>query len=448
MRPTRRLHWGIALWAALGLLVSLLWLPEPGVLAWLAAGQILVALLVLDVVLVLRMPLPEVERIPPRSLALGAESAVKLKFTNLAPRRLQLRVFDHYPVDHTQLLDGLPRNLSIEPNDPDSEALPWTEISYRILPIRRGMARFGRVELLLAGPLGLVRRRCEAAEVQERRVFPNFREVARYALLALADRLGSMGIRQLRRRGQGLDFKQLRDYRDGDLLRQIDWKATARRQRLISREYQDERNQQVVFLLDCGRRMRAREGQITHFDHVLNALLLLSTVALRQEDSVGFLTFSNQGRPRWLPPQRGRGAMHLILQQVYDLETSRAPSDFAEAARRLLVHQRRRALVVLVTNLREEDSGELRSALATLRRRHLVVLASLQEEVLREITDGAVEGFEDALKLAETHRHLAARRVVHEAARQQGTQVLDVRPRELPVALVNRYLQIKGSGLL
>lgn len=446
MRPTRRLHWGIALWGALGLLVSLLGLPAHGVWGWALAGLLLAGAALLDAVLAFQTPIPEVERTPPRSLALGAESEVKLRLTNVAGRRLDLQVFDHYPVDHTQLVSGLPRALRLERSGDEAEA--WTEIHYRILPTRRGLARFGHLELLMAGPLGLVRRRCRAAEAQERRVFPNFREVARYALLALADRLGSMGIRQLRRRGQGLDFKQLRDYRDGDLLRQIDWKATARRQRLISREYQDERNQQVVFLLDCGRRMRAREGQITHFDHVLNALLLLSTVALRQEDSVGFLTFSNQGRARWLPPQRGRGAMHLILQQVYDLETSRAPSDFAEAARRLLVHQRRRALVVLVTNLREEDSGELRSALATLRRRHLVVLASLQEEVLREITDGAVEGFEDALKLAETHRHLAARRVVHEAARQQGTQVLDVPPRELPVALVNRYLQIKGSGLL
>lgn len=447
MKPTRRFGWGIAIWAAIGLTIALLGLPSVGVMVWLGAGGFLLLVLVIDIVQAIQTPVPEVERTPPRSLALGAESDVILKLTNVASRRLKLEVFDHYPVDHTQLIEGLPRQIALAPSESEGPE-SWTELNYSLLPVKRGLARFGRAELLLEGPLGLIQIRLRPGEAQERRVYPNFREVSRYALLALADRLGSMGIRQLRKRGQGLDFKQLRDYRDGDLLRQIDWKATARRQRLISREYQDERNQQVVFLLDCGRRMRAREGNITHFDHVLNSILLLSTVALRQEDSIGFLTFSNTGRPRWLPPQRGRGAMHLILQQVYDLETSTAPSDFAEAARRLLVHQRRRALVILVTNLREEDSGELRHALATLRRRHLVVLASLQEEVLTQVTDGAIEGFESALQLAEAHRHLAARRVVHEAARQQGTIVLDVPPRELPVALVNRYLQIKGSGQL
>ncbi len=447
MKPTRRMGWGIAIWAAVGLTISIIGLPQVGVLAWAGTGGLLLLAVIYDLVVAIQTPPPEVERTPPRSLALGAESDVVLKLTNVAQRRLKIDVFDHYPVDHSQLIEGLPRQIVLDPSRGE-ESESWTEFKYSLLPIKRGLALFGRAELLIDGPLGLIQWRTRLGEPQERRVYPNFREVSRYALLALADRLGSMGIRQLRRRGQGLDFKQLRDYRDGDLLRQIDWKATARRQRLISREYQDERNQQVVFLIDCGRRMRAREGEITHFDHVLNSILLLSTVALRQEDSIGFLTFSNTGRPRWLPPQRGRGAMHLILQQVYDLETSTAPSDFAEAARRLLVHQRRRALVILVTNLREEDSGELRHALATLRRRHLVVLASLQEEVLKEVTDGAIEGFESALQLAEAHRHLAARRIVHEAARQQGTIVLDVPPRELPVALVNRYLQIKGSGQL
>jgi uncharacterized protein (DUF58 family) len=278
------------------------------------------------------------------------------------------------------------------------------------------------------------------------RVYPNFKAVAQHALMAVDAQVRQMGVKRQRQRGAGLDFHQLREYRVGDVLRQIDWKATSRQRKLISREYQEERDQRVVFVLDCGRRMSARDGDLSHFDHALNAILLLAYVAIRQGDSVGLLTFS--GMDRWLPPVKGAGGMTTVLNQVYDLDTTLEPSDFLEASYRVMRHMPKRALVVLVTNLREEDSEELQPALHMLRRRHLVLLASLREQVIDERLDRPVERLQDALQVAMATQYVAERRRVHESVGGFGIQVLDVSPSGLPPALVDRYLDLKSSGAL
>ena len=134
--------------------------------------------------------------------------------------------------------------------------------------------------------LGLWKKNIIQPLKSEVRNYPNFSSVMKYSLLATDQRLNQMGILKKRRRGEGLNFHQLREYRDGDSLRQIDWNATARTHKLISRDYQEERDQQIIFLVDCGRRMLAHDDQLSHFDHTLNAILLLSHVALRQGDAV------------------------------------------------------------------------------------------------------------------------------------------------------------------
>ncbi len=320
------------------------------------------------------------------------------------------------------------------------------EIHYRIRALRRADHPFGRVELLALSPSGLWRRRLWAGEAKPVRVLPNFEPVARYALLALADRLGQMGIRFQRRRGEGLEFRELREYRQGDSLRQIDWKATARWQKAISRQYEEERNQQIVLLLDCGRRLRAQDGDLSHFDHSLNAALLLAWVALRQGDLVGLATMG--GIDRHLPAVKGRGGLAALVGTVYDLEPTLEPADYQAAAAALLARQRRRALVVVLTNLHDEDSDELQPALRLLCARHLVLLASLREQSLREVTAQAPETFDQAIEIAATHGYLAARQKAHEKVKGQGALLLDVEPDRLAIEVVNRYLEIKRGGQL
>jgi len=323
----------------------------------------------------------------------------------------------------------------------------WLRAGYRLHLTDRGRQDFPAVDLRLLSPLRLwlVPETLPVADAV--RVFPNFARIAQYTLLATDNRLSQLGVLNRRRRGEGMEFHQLRDYRQEDSPRQIDWKASARLGRLISREHQDERDQQIVFLLDCGSRMRARDGDLSHFDHTLNALLLLAYVALNQGDAVGIATFGH-AQPRYLPPRKSVSTVNRLLNAVYDLQPSLQTPDYLQAAENLVKRLSKRAFVVLVSNLRDEDDDTLGPAMALLGRRHAITLASLQEPVLDDILAAPVDDFDAALTRAAALQYAHARRRQAAMLRHGGVQIVDVSPRDLPLALINHYWQRKRAGAL
>ena len=434
MIPSRRALGLLCAWLVLGAAASFAGGLVP---LWLAAAAVGGALLAADALLVWRSPVPSVVRRVPPAISVGLWTRVHLSIENGGRRGLRLRVFDHLPPRTRS--DGLPLVLAL-PAGTRAEAL------YSLWPEQRGLHPFGPVELWMRSRLGLWERRGHCPAEQSVRAYPNFRAAAGYELLAAANRTGALGIRRRPRRGEGLEFHQLRDYREGDSLRQIDWKATARLQRAISREYQDERDQQIVFLLDCGRRLHTRDGERSHFDAALDAVLLASHVALRQGDAVGLLTFG--GEQRWLAPRKGIGQANALLNSVYDLQSGARSADYTAAARELVLRVRKRGLVVLVSNLRDEDADELAASLRLLSRHHLVLLASLREIALGEALRKPIGGLDDALRVASVRHHLEQRREALRPLAQRGALLLDSEPQGLPIALVNRYLDIKAAGLL
>jgi uncharacterized protein (DUF58 family) len=390
-----------------------------------------------DAIEVRRRPAPRVERDVPHAVSVGVGTRVGLRVENDSARPLALELSDHHPAEART--EGLPIALQLAPG-------ARAECDYLLWPLERGDHRFEPVEVRIGSRLGLWRCQRRCGEAFAVRAYPNFRAAVGYELLAAENRVGALGIRRRRRRGEGLEFHQLREYRAGDSLRQIDWKATARVQRAFSREYQDERDQQIVFLLDCGRRLHTRDGEQSHFDSALDAILLAAHVALRQGDAVGLMTFS--GERRWLAPRKGVGQVNALLGSVYDLNTGARAADYAAAARDLMASVRKRALVVLVSNVRDEDAEELRSCLRLLSRRHLVLLASLRETALSEALEQPIDDLEAALRVASIRLYLEQRRAALRTLERSGALLLDSAPAELPVALVNRYLDIKAAGVL
>jgi uncharacterized protein (DUF58 family) len=432
MRPAPALVALFAGWALLGLLVSASLLP---IAAWGIAGGVVVLLALLDGRALLRRVPPRVARTLPEVLPLGLEREVELCLTSARAQRLD--VHDLHPPGWAS--SGLPRRLQL-PAESD------TRLRYRLQPTMRGDFRFDGVHLRLHSPWALWRRTLVAGDAQRVRVYPNFAPLARLALLGSEQASRLVGAHLKRRRGEGTDFHQMRDYRIGDSLRQVDWKATARTRRLISREYQDERNQQLLLVVDTGRRMLARDGALAHFDRALDAALVVGYLALRQGDAVGLL--ATGGAQRWVAPQRGLGAIDVLLRASYDLQPDAVATDYLAAATELALRQRRRALVMLVTNLRDEDIEDVLAAVRLLQQRHRVVVASLREEALDAALATPPEGLPDALRAAAAARYLEQRGAAHEALRQHRVTVLDVTCAELPGALVERYLAIKRDGLL
>ena len=193
---------------------------------------------------------------------------------------------------------------------------------------------------------------------------------------------------------------------------------------------QEQRDQSVVFLLDTGRRMRALDGGVPQFDHVLNAILLVAHVALRQGDQVAVKSFG--GTDRWLPPMKGSHAMPVLLNHLYDYQTTPAPSDFSGAVEKLMARQRRRSLVILLTNLRGEDGKELLPAMQVLQSRHLVLLASMREGVVQDAFSEPVDSFSSALRYLAADRYVQERREILASLGASGILTLDSTAKEFP----------------
>lgn len=422
----------LAGWGLLGLAVLFAGVPA---MAWWATGAAVVLLGVLDGVALLRLPTPAVSRQVPESLPLGIERDVQLHLRST--RTLRVEVFDRPP--GAWPLQGLPARLKL---------LPATDstLTYRLRPIARGDAHFQAPQLRLHSPLRLWRQLRGAGSGQSVKVYPDFAPLTRFALFSADQASRLVGAHLKRRRGEGTDFHQMREYRIGDSLRQIDWKATARARKLISREYQDEKNQQLVLMLDTGRRMLAQEDALSHFDHALNAALVVAYLALRQGDAVGL--FAAGSARRWVAPKRSMGAIDTLLRASYDLQPQAVATDYLAAATELSLHQRRRSLVMLVTNLRDEDIDDLLVAVRMLQRRHLVCVASLRERELDEALARPVGDLADAVHAGAIARYLEQRAAAHDTLRRNHVMVLDVTCADLPAALVERYLAVKRDGLL
>ena len=380
----------------------------------------------------------------PPSFALGARRTVSLSFETEGSVQWHGQVYDD--VDASFHYEGLPASVDLLPGK-------RVELTYEVTPTRRGEARFGAAQLRVRSRWGW----CELLErlgvEEERRVYPDFAQIARYTWLAGDRRLQEIGIKTYQQRGEGTDFKQLAEYRYGDPVRHIDWKATLRLGKPIIREFQDERDQCILLLIDCGRRMRAddRHSSVgsSHFDQVLNAVMLLSYVALNQGDAVGALTFGTPpGAEKSFAPKKGAQALNALMGELYGVQPTPTHSDYVSAAVDLLKRHNKRALVIIITNFRDEDSSELGFALRLLRSRHLVMLASLRERIVGELISQPLDRGEAVLDIASAHLYEQSRRDAFNRLADRGPLMIDAEPEQLGVQLVNRYHAVKRAGLI
>lgn len=441
MRPAPRLIALTLVWALLGaapVAASRLAPALSGLLlmAWALTGLGLALVAVLDLARGRGRPAPRARRHLPSALSVQVRHRVRIDLVS-ADLPGPVVLADEHPGDDGAT--GLPTLIHPAPET-------TTRVEYGYRPGQRGLARFGRVRLWLASPLGLWSLCQYASETVSVPVYPDFSLISA-DLEARHPRARTLGQRLRIRSGEGLEFHQLRDYQPGDSPRRIDWKATARRRQLISREYQDEQNQQVISLLDGGRRLALPVAGLTGLDHALNASLLLSWSALAQGDRPGALVFSGETE-RWIAPVRGRGGIHQILNGLYDLHPDHHASDFTRAARRLHRHCPQRALVVLMTRLQPDDTEDLLEALALLGRRHQVMIGDMRLPAQAALAHEPVADFETALRVAGDAHHEREQRELRTRVRHAGATVVQATPARLPAHLNAAYLQLKRAGRL
>ena len=350
------------------------------------------------------------------------------------------------------LHDALPRAFVASERATDPIALgphDSAEVPFRVVGRARGEAILGDVALTVRTPLGLVGRTLRYSLGDRVIVAPSLAGVRRFRWLAVHERLAAAGVRDARRRGEGRSFARLRDYVVGDDPRHIDWKATARRGHPITREFTVEQSQTVYLLVDAGRSMTQLAGDFPRFEYALSSALVLADVAVRAGDRVGALVFDDQLRAL-VPAQRGTPAIHALRTALVPVQPSLVEPDYAAAFRALALRQRKRALIVMLTDV--IDARAARSLLAHLTRgasRHLAIVVALRNEALLAASTQRVSRDPAAIYLrAATEELLDERAVALQRMRDAGVVVLDVAPDAMAAAVVSQYLELKARGAL
>ncbi len=383
-------------------------------------------------------PSLEIQRVIPSVIPVDKWLEVKISIKHTFASDTRIKLFDQYPT--SEKMEGLPVELTLEPGKTSS-------LSYWFKPLNRGELRFQPSHVLQTSFFGFWQFSSTQGNPSMVKVYPDISRIKGYIHLATSHQTAQLGIRLQQRRGEGMEFHQLREFQQGDSPRRIDWKASSRRQKLIAREYQDEKDQQVIFMLDSGRNMRSKDENLSHFDHALNALLLLSYVALHEGDAVGLLSFSGE-QDRWMKPVKSVGGINQILSTLYDLQPSTRASDYLKAAEYLKAHYQKRSLIILISNLRDEATADLTPALSLLVKDHLVLFANLREMVLNKTLAAPVQTFDQALGFYGTFEYLKQRNKGQKRINQMGVSALDVTPDKLPIHLVNSYYSLKRSAKL
>lgn len=425
-----------ARWFALAAVASLGFFVHVG--AALLADLILVALAALDVLLDRAGPGMEVVRTAPGHMALEHPAPVRVRLVNDAARARRVRVTDDLPPE-------LVREGEAE-WDGWVGAFGEADWAYSVEARARGTHALGDLHVRVRTPLGLVWRSRRLERSDEVRVQPGYRDLRRYDPLSQAHRTRHPGLRTLRQRGEGSSFESLREYVQGDDPRQIEWKASARHGGLVVRQYEAERSQNVVLAVDAGRLMGERIGRFRRIDHALRAALVLGYLAESRQDRVGLFVFSDRVHT-FLPPAR-RG-MARMADLFTDVRARPVESDYPGAMVQLARRLRRRALVVLFTDV--VDPGASRALLAhlgTASRRHFTVVVTVRNPEVAELAR-VPAGEEGAPWLrAAAEEILAARSRALAGMRRAGVLVADVEPDAAVSAAVNAYLEVKRKALL
>ncbi len=342
-----------------------------------------------------------------------------------------------------------------EPGRADPEILEFdippggtARLVYHYRPEKRGDVVFPYVYLRVRGRWGLIVRRLRIPLETKCQVYPNLIQTRRWDLLARKGALFAAGFKPIGRFGRGTEFSQLREYVPDDEFRSIDWKGSARKGKLVVREYEVERSQPLALFIDCGRQMIGRIDEHTRLDYAINAALMLAYVAILKGDQVGVVAFGSKIQ-HYIAPRRGVPQLNRIIEALYDAQPTEVESDYAGAIRRFLATWRKRSLIVLFSDLVDPSaSSVLLRHLPSLHPRHLPLAVLMKDPELtsieRQVPSDTSELFEKAVACdLATSRDLAARQL-----RQAGCLVMDVAPEELTVAVVNEYLKLKARSLI
>lgn len=407
--------------------------------AALAAAIFAGAALAADLALLPHPSLISIRRALPEPFAMRVRSHIRYVVQNRSRAAI-----------HAAIVEAPAELLSYEVDECELDVPPHSEADAQrpVLPVARGSGRLNALFAWYRSPIGLLHRRVRLEQPQEIRVYPDLSAVERYGSLRVRNRLIEAGLRRMRLRGTGTEFESVREWSSGDSFRSIDWKATARSGKVMVAQYEVERSQNVMILLDAGRLMMARAGDQRKFDYAITAALSVATVASLANDKVGVIAFAREILRAVAPRQSGR-SLDKIAAQMHDIEPRFEEADYHKGFSYLRSHVHKRSLVIFFTDIIDPAAQSAALAqLGSIARRHLVVCVFMNdaavETALSEVPETKVSAYEQSVALELRNERQAAAAFLS----RMGVRVIDVPAAQLTTALIDRYLEIKQRGEL
>lgn len=401
---------------------------------------LLLGILLIDILLLYRNKIGvQAERHLPEKLSNGDDNEIGIRIVNRFHFQVSVKIIDELPVQWQV------RDFKIESILNSGEEKKFT---YQVRPTERGEYYFGNLNVFSSSILGLISRKQQFSAAAMVRNYPSFLQLKKYDFLAFTNRLKLFGLKKIRRIGHTMEFEQIKDYTPGDDVRNINWKATAKRNNLMVNQFQDEKSQPVYSIIDKGRVMKMPFEGLSLLDYAINATLVISNIVLKKHDKAGMFTFSRKVEDRVIA-QRRSAQMHQILESLYNIETDFSESDFSRLYVDLKRNIKQRSLLLLFTNFETMDALHRQLAyLQAINRSHLLVVIFFENTELKSFLNQKASTTHQVFEKTIAEKFIYEKKLIVNELHKYGIHCILTPPENLTVNTVNKYLEIKARGLL
>ncbi|MEM8765224.1 MAG: DUF58 domain-containing protein [Bacteroidota bacterium] len=379
------------------------------------------------------------QRILPDKLSNGDENPIQFKIGNEYLFPIRIKAIDEIPFQFQKR---------------DFEQFSHLEkggskmFQYNLRPTERGTYSFGSLNVFAESTIGFLSRRYRFDENAEIPVYPSFLQLRKYDLIAFTNRLHQYGLKKIRRIGHTMEFEQIKEYVQGDDIRNINWKATAKKSQLMVNQYQDEKSQPIYSVIDRGRVMKMPFDALSLLDYAINATLVISNIAIKKQDKAGMLAFSNKVENR-VVAERRNSQMSLILETLYNLETNFVESDFSRLYIDIKRNINQRSLLLLYTNFETLDALHRQLGyLQALSKQHLLVVIFFENTELNHFAETQPKNTLQVFEQTIAEKFIYEKKLIVNELNRYGIQTILTKPEDLTINTINKYLEIKARGLL
>jgi len=379
------------------------------------------------------------ERLVPEKLSNGDENEIGINILNSYLFPVGVKILDEIPHQFQK------RDFGIETILGKGKAKAF---QYYLRPTERGVYSFGNLNIFTRSPIGLISKKHTFDNAREVPVYPSFLQLRKYDLMAFTNRLFEYGLKKIRRIGHTMEFEQIKDYVQGDDIRNINWKATAKKGQPMVNQFQDEKSQPIYSVIDKGRVMKMPFNGLSLLDYAINATLVISHIAIKKHDKAGMFAFSRKIE-NWVVAERRSSQMNLILETLFNLETNFEESDYSRLYADIKRNINHRSLILLYSNFETLDALERQLPyLQAIAKQHLLVVIFFENTELIKFTDEKAETIQQIFEKTIAEKFVYEKKLIVNELRKYGIQTILTKPENLTINTINKYLEIKARGLI